>query len=150
MTQNARTWERIWAVVRGIPPGRVATYGQVAALAGFASQPRLAGYALHALPDGSAVPWHRVINARGRISLPARTGQYALQRSMLEAEGITFAGERIDLRRHGWNGKAPSAARHGSREAGAHRRSRATTDRSRQSTRRVRAPGRARTPRVAR
>lgn len=96
------TYERIWSVVRRIPRGRVATYGQVAALAGFASQPRLAGYALHALPEGSTVPWHRVVNARGRISLPTTDGQYELQRAMLEAEGIRFAGERIDLARQGF------------------------------------------------
>jgi methylated-DNA-protein-cysteine methyltransferase-like protein len=100
------TYERIWSVVRRVPRGRVATYGQVAALAGFASQPRLAGYALHALPAESAVPWHRIVNARGCISLPAIDGQYSLQRAMLEAEGIVFLGERIDLRRHGW--KAPA------------------------------------------
>ena len=96
------TYERIWSVVRRIPPGRVATYGQVARAAGFADQPRLAGYALHALPPGSPVPWHRVVNARGRISLPLLDGEYALQRAMLEAEGIEFAGERIDLARQGW------------------------------------------------
>ena len=96
------TYERIWSVVRRIPPGRVATYGQVARAAGFPDQPRLAGYALHALPTGSPVPWHRVVNARGRISLSTLDGEYALQRAMLEAEGVEFAGERIDLARQGW------------------------------------------------
>jgi len=100
------THERIWSVVRRIPRGRVATYGQVASMAGFPSQPRLAGYALHALRAHSPVPWHRVVNARGRISLPAIDGQYELQRAMLEAEGIVFYEERIDLARQGW--KAPA------------------------------------------
>jgi methylated-DNA-protein-cysteine methyltransferase-like protein len=92
----------MWSVVRRIPRGRVATYGQVAALAGFPGQARLAGYALHALPAGSSVPWHRVVNARGCISLPAIDGQHALQRALLEAEAVVFAGERIELARYGW------------------------------------------------
>ncbi len=100
--RGTSTYPRIWAVVRRIPRGRVATYGQIAALAGFPSQPRLAGYALHALPEQSAVPWHRVINARGRISLPPTDGLRDLQRAMLEAEGVVFRGGRIDLGRHGW------------------------------------------------
>ena len=66
-TGNA--YDRILAVVRRIPRGRVATYGQVAAAAGFPRAPRLAGYALHALPPGSPLPWHRVVGAGGRLSL---------------------------------------------------------------------------------
>lgn len=96
------THARIWAVVRRIPRGRVATYGQIAALAGFARQPRLAGYALHALPAGSDVPWHRVLNARGRVSLPESDGHAALQRALLQAEGVHFAGLRVDLDHFGW------------------------------------------------
>jgi len=103
------THARIWAVVRRIPAGRVATYGQVAALAGFASQARLAGYAMHALPAHSGVPWHRVINAQGRISLPVADGRYALQQAMLEAEGIVFHGGRVDLGRVGWNPRGRAA-----------------------------------------
>jgi methylated-DNA-protein-cysteine methyltransferase-like protein len=94
----------ILAVVRRIPRGRVATYGQVAALAGLPGQPRLAGYALAALDAGSAVPWHRVVNARGAIS--PRRGDAAgglAQRLRLEQEGVTFdARGRIPLDRFGW------------------------------------------------
>ena len=92
---------RILALVRRVPRGRVATYGLVARLAGFPNQPRLVGYALrHATDD---VPWHRVINARGRISPRADPGSIPLQRLLLEAEGIEFGvGGRIDLERYLW------------------------------------------------
>ncbi|HEX6535500.1 MAG TPA: MGMT family protein [Gemmatimonadaceae bacterium] len=102
------THERIFAVVRRIPRGRVATYGQVALLAGLPRQARLVGYALHALPAGTPVPWHRVINAAGRVS--PRTGDPAggtLQRIRLEVEGVRFdARGRVDLERHGWTPRA--------------------------------------------
>jgi methylated-DNA-protein-cysteine methyltransferase-like protein len=89
--------------VRRIPHGRVATYGQVAALAGLAGRARQVGYALHALPDGSPVPWHRVINARGEISLRSEPGWEGYQRFLLEEEGVDFdlAG-RVDLDRFLW------------------------------------------------
>ena len=61
-------WKRIYEIVRKVPRGRVATYGQVAALAGLKGHARQVGYALHALPNGTTVPWHRVINAQGRVS----------------------------------------------------------------------------------
>lgn len=122
--QKSKTHARIWAVVRRIPAGRVATYGQVATLAGFASQPRLAGYALHALPAHSAVPWHRVINAQGRISLPVADGRYALQQAMLEAEGIVFHGGRVDLARVAWNPRRRSTPAIRSRSTSSRRRRR--------------------------
>ena len=96
-------WERVYAVVRRIPRGKVATYGQVARLAGLGGDARQVGYALHALPAGSRVPWHRVINARGAISLHPRSGGDVTQRLMLEKEGVRFnAGGRTDLKRFGW------------------------------------------------
>jgi len=91
-------YKRIYEVVRRIPRGRVATYGQVAAEAGLPGQARLVGYALHNLPHDLDVPWHRVVNARGGISLDAESGAGRLQRALLEAEGITFDGHgKIDL-----------------------------------------------------
>lgn len=95
-------YERIWAVVRRVPRGRVATYGQVARLAGLRNAARQAGYALHALRPHSAVPWHRVINAAGRISL--RAGADAVtQRLLLEREGVRFdARGRVELKRFQW------------------------------------------------
>jgi methylated-DNA-protein-cysteine methyltransferase-like protein len=95
------THSRIHRVVSRIPRGRVATYGQVARLAGLARQARLVGYAMHALPAGTRVPWQRVVNAKGEISLPGQSA--ARQRNLLEAEGVRFdARGRIDLDRFLW------------------------------------------------
>jgi methylated-DNA-protein-cysteine methyltransferase-like protein len=94
-------YEQIYAAVKKIPHGQVATYGQIAKMAGLSGQARLVGYALHFLPEGVDVPWHRVINARGEISrLPDPDG-HIVQRQMLEAEGIPFSpAGRIDLQRY--------------------------------------------------
>jgi methylated-DNA-protein-cysteine methyltransferase-like protein len=84
-------YRRIYAVVRRIPRGRVATYGDVARLAGLPRQPRLVGYALHAAPDGARLPWHRVVNAQGRLSLGRGVAGGELpQRFRLEREGVVF------------------------------------------------------------
>jgi methylated-DNA-protein-cysteine methyltransferase-like protein len=98
-------YSRIYEVVRGIPEGRVATYGQIAALAGLPGQPRLVGYALHNCPPEEDVPWQRVINARGEVSARSSAeGAENLQRVMLEAEGVEFnARGRIDLERSRWD-----------------------------------------------
>ena len=80
---------RIYAVVRRIPRGTVATYGQVAERAGYPGHARQVGYALHALPAGTTVPWHRVINARGEVSARA-DGEVLTQRLLLEREGVRF------------------------------------------------------------
>jgi methylated-DNA-protein-cysteine methyltransferase-like protein len=96
-------WEMVYAVVRRIPRGKVATYGQISRLAGLGGDARQVGYALHALPSGSRVPWHRVINSRGGISLHPRGGVDVTQRLMLEKEGVRFnAAGRTDLKRYGW------------------------------------------------
>jgi len=101
--RDARSYERIYAVVRRIPRGRVSTYGQIASLAGLPGHARQVGYALHALPDASRVPWHRVINAQGRVSPRADPGWDDVQRQLLEAEGVAFddAG-RVSLSRYAW------------------------------------------------
>lgn len=89
--------------MRRIPRGRVATYGQVARLAGLGAQPRLVGYALAALPDDSGVPWHRVVNAQGRVSPRAEPGADCLQRALLERERVRFDPRgRLDLERYRW------------------------------------------------
>ena len=94
--------ELIWKAVSRVPRGCVATYGQIARVVGMDGQPRLVGYALHALRAGSNVPWQRVINARGRISLGGSTARR--QRQLLEEEGIVFSvSGRIDLKKYGWN-----------------------------------------------
>jgi methylated-DNA-protein-cysteine methyltransferase related protein len=84
-------YDRIYAVVGRIPRGRVATYGQIAALAGTPGQARQVGYALAALPAGRRIPWQRVVNAQGRISLRGDgSGHDLLQRVMLRREGVRF------------------------------------------------------------
>jgi methylated-DNA-protein-cysteine methyltransferase-like protein len=97
-------YRKIWAVVVRIPRGRVATYGQVARLAGLPRHARLAGYALHALPARSPVPWHRVVNAKGEVS-PRRDGSEhdVLQRVLLRKERVRFdARGRIPLAAFRW------------------------------------------------
>jgi methylated-DNA-protein-cysteine methyltransferase-like protein len=97
-----RRRDRIYAVIRRIPRGRVATYGQVAELAGLRGQARLVGYALAALDHDSHVPWHRVVNARGAISLPPRGHSALMQRARLDAEGVEFRNGLIALDRWRW------------------------------------------------
>jgi len=99
---------RIYAVVRRIPRRRVASYGQVAALAGLPGRARLVGYALAALPEETDVPWQRVVNARGEVSARAEPGRDHYQRHRLIEEGVVFdAAGRIDLRRFGWRPEGP-------------------------------------------
>lgn len=96
-------YARIYDVVRRIPAGRVATYGQVAALAGRPGHARQVGYALHALDDID-LPWQRVINSRGEVSPRSFPGPETLQRLMLEDEGVVFdADGRVDLERFRWD-----------------------------------------------
>ena len=100
--------DRVWAVVREIPSGVVATYGQIATLAGITgrSGARQVGYALAALPKSSKVPWHRVINAKGSLSPRADPDAVEFQQVLLESEGVDFDHRRwIDLGRYGWNPK---------------------------------------------
>lgn len=93
----------IHTTVAAIPPGQVSTYGDVARAAGLPGHARLVGYTLHALPEGSELPWHRVVNAQGRISLPPDSRAAELQRERLESEGVGFGLHgRIDLAIHGW------------------------------------------------
>ncbi|MBD1862988.1 MULTISPECIES: MGMT family protein [Trichocoleus] len=98
------TYNRIYAIVRQIPIGKVATYGQVAELAELYGKARLVGYALYRVDKNSDIPWHRVINAKGEVSeSPLRLGSDYVQRSLLEAEGIEFNAEaKIDLRKYQW------------------------------------------------
>ena len=96
-------WRSYYRVIDRIPPGRVATYGQIAALAGFPGHAREVGYALAALPEGTELPWQRVINARGEVSLRREAGRDGYQRHLLEEEGVAFRpGGRVDLAAFGW------------------------------------------------
>jgi methylated-DNA-protein-cysteine methyltransferase-like protein len=108
-TPQSTTYQRIYAVVRRIPKGRVATYGQIAALAGLPGHARQVGYAMYSLPEHSAVPWHRVINARGEISRRSVPGWELQQRVLLEREGVEFdARGRVDLGEVQWRPKRGS------------------------------------------
>jgi methylated-DNA-protein-cysteine methyltransferase-like protein len=93
-------WLAIWTAVEAIPRGRVASYGQVALAAGLPGRARMVGKALAGLPPDSRVPWQRVVNARGELSLTGESGRE--QRRLLEREGVRFGPSgRVDLRRFG-------------------------------------------------
>ncbi len=112
--RSSGAYGAIYAVVRRIPKGRVATYGQVAALAGRPGRARQVGYAMHALPEGSGVPWQRVINASGRISFHPDSLEHAVQRALLEAEGVMFGpGGAVSLERFGWRPRSFGVRRGG-------------------------------------
>ena len=94
---------QIYDIIARIPRRRVATYGQIADLAGIPGQPRRIGYALSALSGKSSVPWHRVVNAKGMVSLRSDGEPDLLQRRLLRQEGIVFdQSGRIDLVRFQW------------------------------------------------
>lgn len=94
--------ERVWRIVHGIPKGKVTSYGAVAKLAGLPRGARLIGRILAQLPEGSTLPWHRVVNSRGQISFPAASAPHGEQRARLLGEGIEFNNGRIDFKRFGW------------------------------------------------
>ena len=98
------TWQRFYDVVRKVPRGKVATYGQIAEVAGLPGHARQVGYALAAVGRSTTVPWQRVINAQGRVSVrSAGQGSTIVQQQALEREGVIFeAGGRVSLARYGW------------------------------------------------
>lgn len=89
--------ERIWKAVAAIPRGQVASYGEIARRAGMPRRARLVGHALKVAPTYLKLPWHRVLNAQGKISLPAGSRAHRRQRELLEREGHRFRSGRIDL-----------------------------------------------------
>ena len=101
----ASAYEQIYEVVRRIPPGKVATYGQIARLVGRPRAARLVGWAMRAMPEGGGLPWHRVLNAQGAISLETDSEGAVAQRLRLEEEGVVFDKQgRVDLKVYGWAG----------------------------------------------
>ncbi len=99
--KKSNTHDLIRQQVRRIPRGKVATYGQIARLAGLDGHARLVGYAMHALPPNSGIPWHRVINSQGRISLTGPSARR--QQALLEAEQIEFSPAlRVNLKKFQW------------------------------------------------
>ena len=110
MATNPSGWKAVYRVVRRIPAGQVATYGQVAALAGMPGAARQVGWALHALREEDDVPWQRVINARGEISSRGIREIEDLQRSLLQSEGVDFNSKgRVDLGRYSWKPRSRGA-----------------------------------------
>ena len=106
MPERESLFPRIYEVVCQVPRGQVASYGQIAEIVGPGCDARMVGYAMAAIPEGSDVPWQRIVNREGKISLPGRGGE--IQRMRLEAEGITFdARGRIDMKHFGWQGTEP-------------------------------------------
>jgi len=103
--QKRNTFETIYAVVKEIPSGSIATYGQIAAIVSPGLPARIVGYALHGLPEGSDVPWQRVINSQGKISYAAtRHDHDSLQQRILEQEGIKFSSDgKINLGKYRWS-----------------------------------------------
>jgi methylated-DNA-protein-cysteine methyltransferase-like protein len=103
MPSRSDSYQRIYAVVSRIPRGRVATYGQVATVAGLPRHARLVGYALNILPPDTRVPWFRVLNARGLVSARSNAlGHEELQVQLLRREGVRFVGDAVPLDRYGW------------------------------------------------
>lgn len=106
MVPAGPAYERIYAVIARIPRGKVATYGQVAALAGLPRHARQVGYALQSMPEQLDIPWQRVVNAKGEVSRRALSFNEPKQRHLLEQERVVFGkGGRIDLERYGWRAR---------------------------------------------
>lgn len=94
--------QKIWQVVAAIPRGNVASYGQVAAMAGLGRQARFVGRALGKLPAGHSIPWYRVIRSNGEIAFPEGTETRRLQTELLRIEGVTVVKGRIKMREFQW------------------------------------------------
>lgn len=103
------TWVKsVWQVVQGIPRGHVLTYGEVARLAGMSRAARRVSQAMRRAPRDMNLPWHRVVNAQGKISFPEDSSGYREQKNRLQDEGIVFIKGKIDLDRHGYRGALDS------------------------------------------
>ncbi|MBN1953657.1 MAG: MGMT family protein [Anaerolineae bacterium] len=102
-------FRKVYRLVCQIPPGKVASYGDIACMLGQPRAARTVGWALHSPPAGLDVPWHRVINRHGRISTSCQEHGAGLQRALLEDEGIRFDDhDRVDWEQFGWAGLAPT------------------------------------------
>ena len=109
MTSNQhkpdKNWaKQVWKVVAEIPSGHVLTYGEVARLSGMPRAARRVSQALRWAPKGLSLPWHRVINAQGRISIPEDSVWHQRQKSLLQDEGVVFLNGKVDLDHFGYRG----------------------------------------------
>ncbi len=104
-TSDFNTWVKtVWQVVQGIPRGHVLTYGEVARLAGMSRAARRVSQAMRRAPRGVTLPWHRVVNAQGKISFPEDSPGFQQQKEMLEKEGVVFLNGKINLDKFGYKG----------------------------------------------
>ena len=104
-TSDFDNWVKaVWQVVAGIPRGHVLTYGEVARLAGMSRAARRVSQAMRRAPRSMKLPWHRVINAQGKISFPQDSTGYQRQKELLQQEGVIFLNGKIDLQRFGYQG----------------------------------------------
>lgn len=94
--------QAIYTVVAHIPKGKVASYGQIARLAGYANNARLVGRLLKIMPNDSTIPWHRVVNSQGKLSFELGSDKHQQQRQMLISEGVLFKKDKINMRDYGW------------------------------------------------
>lgn len=94
--------EALYLALAQVPAGKVISYGELAGIAGLGRAARWVGRTLSQLPEGTRLPWHRVIAAGGRLSLSAGSASGAEQRARLRAEGVSILNDRVDMRRHGW------------------------------------------------
>lgn len=99
---TAKRNERIWATIRDIPKGCVASYGQIAAIAGIPRGARQVGYALRHLPAGANVPWYRVLQASGRIAFAEGSDAFNEQKKRLQKEDIVIRSGRVDMKIYRW------------------------------------------------
>lgn len=102
MTDNIDKETLIYTIIANIPSGFVASYGQVATLAGYPQNSRLVGRLLKQMPDDSVIPWHRVVNSQGKISFPAGSDKYQEQRQKLLLEGVSFKNDKVNMRECRW------------------------------------------------
>ena len=103
-TVDANWHQSVWKVVSEIPSGHVLTYGEVARLSGMPRAARRVSQALRRAPPAMELPWHRVINAQGKISFPEDSSGWARQKDKLEDEGVVFLNSKVDLERFGYRG----------------------------------------------
>lgn len=99
---TAELRETLWQLVAAIPEGRVATYGQLARLAGYPSHSRFVGTTLRQLPRGTRLPWFRVLRSTGELAFPAASPGWKRQKNLLEKEGVVFRGMKVALNQHQW------------------------------------------------
>jgi len=103
-TDEGNWYQNVWKVVSEIPSGHVLTYGEVARLSGMPRAARRVSQALRRAPSGIKLPWHRVINAQGKISFPEDSSGWQKQKNLLEGEGVIFLKGKINLERFGYRG----------------------------------------------